>query len=122
MAAVASVVSIVLFLAFLTTGLQKVLFNPVMSRVAGHLGLTKRLYQRLGIAEMAAAIAVMVGLKASGSSVLAIVNEVAAGALVALTASAVVTHRRAGDSITALAPAAVLGLLAAIELIFRVVQ
>ncbi len=122
MAAVASVVSIVLFLAFLTTGLQKVLFNPVMSRVAGHLGLTKRLYQRLGIAEMAAAIAVMVGLKASGSSVLAIVNEVAAGALVALTASAVVAHRRAGDSIAAIAPAAVLGLLAAIELIFRVLQ
>ncbi len=122
MAAVASVISIVLFLAFLTTGFQKVLFNPVTSQAAGHLGVTKRLYQRVGIVEMVAAIAVMVGLKASGSSALAIVNEVAAAGLVALTASAVVAHRRVGDALAALAPAASLGLLAAIELIFRVLQ
>ncbi len=122
MAAVASVVTIVLFLAFLTTGLQRVLFNPVMSQTAGRLGLTKRAYQRVGILEMVAAVAVMVGLTAKGSSVLAIVNEVAAAGLVLLTASAVVVHRRAGDAFTAVAPAAALGLLAAIELVFRILQ
>ncbi len=122
MAAVASVVSIILFLAFLTAGLQKVLFNPAMSRVAEHLELTKRAYQRLGGLEIVAAVAVMVGLVAKGASFLAILNEVAAAGLVVLMGGAVIWHRRHGDSFKVLAPALGLGTLALIELGFRIFQ
>lgn len=122
MAAVASVVSIILFLAFLTAGLQKVLFNPAMSRVAEHLGLTKRAYQRLGGLEIVAGVAVMVGLVAKGASFLAILNEAAAAGLVALMGGAVIWHRRHGDSFTVFAPALGLGALALIELGFRIFQ
>ncbi len=122
MAAVASVVSIVLFLAFLTAGLQKVLFSPAMSHAAEHLGLTKRLYQRIGILEIVAGAAVMVGLVGKGASFLAILNEVAAAGLVLLMIGAVVVHRRSSDAFAAYGPALGLGVLALVELVTRLVQ
>ena len=122
MAAVASVVSIVLFLAFLTAGLQKVLFSPAMSHAAEHLGLTKRLYQRIGVIEMVAGVAVMVGLVGKGASLPAILNEVAGAGLVALMIGAVVVHRRRSDAFAAYGPALGLGLLAALEVVFRLFQ
>ena len=122
MAAVASVVSIILFLAFLTAGIQKVLFSPAMSHAAEHLGLTKRLYRRIGVVEMVAGVAVMVGLVGKGASFLAILNEVAAAGLVALMIGAVVVHRRRSDALAAYGPALGLGVLALIEVVTRLFQ
>ena len=119
MAAVASVVSIVLFLAFLTAGLQKVLFTPAMSHAAEHLGVTKRLYQRIGAVEMVAGVAVMVGLVGKGASFTAILNEVAAAGLFALMIGAVVIHRRRSDALAAYGAAIGLGALALLEVLLR---
>ncbi len=119
MSAVASVLALILFLAFASAGVQKVIFNPLTSSAASHLGFTKSAYRRIGILEIVGAIALVVGLTATGSSIEAIVNEVAAASLVVLMGAAVFIHRRHGDHLAALAPALVLGVAALAELAFR---
>jgi len=119
MSAVASILSIILFLAFATSGLQKVRFNPMSSQSAGHLGFTKNAFQRIGALEIVGGFALMAGLAAKGATFLAILNEVAAAGLLATMVLAVYFHRRKGDSITMIAPALVLGLAALIELVLR---
>jgi len=121
MSAVASILSIILFLAFLTSGIQKVLFNPMASQSAGHLGFSKSAFQRIGMLEIAGGIAVMAGLTAKGASFLAILNEVAAGGLAITMGLAVYYHLREHDGFKVYAPAAGLGLVALLELIFRLV-
>jgi uncharacterized membrane protein YphA (DoxX/SURF4 family) len=119
MTVVAALLSIALFLAFGSSGAQKLVFNPAVSRVADHLGFTKRSYQRIGGFELVGAIGLLIGLAARGSSVLAIVNEVAAGGLFLLMVAAVTVHLRRGDAAKYVAPALALGLLVMLELIFR---
>lgn len=81
MAEAAAITSIALFLAFMTIGAQKIVFNPTMSHAADRLGFTKGAYRRLGVVELAGGVAVMVGLASAGDA-LATVNEAGAGALV----------------------------------------
>lgn len=119
MLAVAAILSIVLFLAFATSGLQKVLFNPVMSGSAEHLGFTKSAFQRIGTVEIAGALGLMLGLAAKGSTWLGVINEAAAVGLVVAMALAVVVHVRKGDPFKMFTPAMALGVLALAELIFR---
>jgi len=119
MSAVASILSIILFLAFLTSGIQKVLFNPLASQSAGHLGFSKSAFQRIGMVEIAGAVAVMAGLAAKGTSFWAILNELAAGGLTVTMILAVYFHVRKGDDVKVFAPAAGLAVLALLELIFR---
>jgi len=120
MSAVASILTIILFLAFTTSGLQKVLFNPAMSHAAEHLGVKKSSYQSVGAMEIAGAVALVVGLAAQGSSIWAYVNEVAAGGLFLLMIVGVVAHLRSGDKAKGAAPAMALGGVALLELIIRV--
>ena len=119
MSAVASVLSVALFLAFLAAGLQKVLFNPVVSAAAGRLGFTKKSYQRIGLLEIAGGVGIVVGLYSQSPSWRAVVNEVAAAALAALMGFAVYYHVRARDASRVFAPALTLGLVALIDLIVR---
>jgi uncharacterized membrane protein YphA (DoxX/SURF4 family) len=119
MTVVAALLSIALFLAFGSSGAQKLVFNPAMSRVADHLGFTKRSYQRIGGIEVLAAIGLLIGLAAKGSSVLAIINEVSAGGLFLLMVAAVTLHVKKGDALKYIAPALVLAVLLVLELIFR---
>ena len=122
MSAVASILAITLFLAFVTSGLQKVLFNPIVSQSADHLGFTKRAYQRIGGLEVAGGIGLLVGLAARGGSFWGIINEVAAAGLTVLMAAAVITHLRMGDGVKLFTPALALAVLALVELIFRLTQ
>jgi hypothetical protein len=119
MSVVASLLSIVLFLAFASAGVQKIIFNPIMSKAAGHLGFTKRAYRAIGGVEVLGAIGLLVGLVAEGSSLLALVNEIAAGGLFVMMVLAVIFHLRRGDKPKLAAPALALGILALLELIFR---
>jgi uncharacterized membrane protein YphA (DoxX/SURF4 family) len=119
MSAVASIISLVLFLGFVTSGLQKVRFNPMASQSASHLEFSKSAYQRIGILEIAGGIGLLVGLAAKGSSFLAVINEAAAGGLTVLMFAAVYFHIRKGDNAKLFTPALVFGLLALLELIFR---
>lgn len=119
MSVAASLLSIALFVAFATTGLQKVVFNPASSRAAEHLGYAKRTYQRVGVVEVIGAIALMVGLAARRSAPLGLVNEIGAGVLVVLVAVLVLLQRRHGDRFAQYAPNLVLGVLALAALLTR---
>jgi uncharacterized membrane protein YphA (DoxX/SURF4 family) len=111
--------SIVLFLAFFTSGLQKVRFNPMMSESAEHLGITKSSYQRIGVLEVAGGVGLLVGLAAKSTSFFGVVNELAAAGLVVTMLLAVAVHVRQGDAAKLMAPAATLGALALFEVILR---
>ena len=102
-------------------GAQKLVFNPATSKSAGRLGITKRAYQRIGLCEIAGALGLLVGMVAKGNAPLAIINEVAAGGLVVLMTLAVAWHLRSRDPIKFVAPAALLGVFALIELVFRLI-
>ena len=119
MSIVASLLSMMLFLAFVSAGIQKVQFNPMMSAMAQHLGFSKEGYQRIGLLEIAGGIGLLVGLAGSRGSFWGIVNELAAAGLAVTMGGAVVFHLRKGDGAKLLAPAGIMGLLALLELISR---
>ncbi len=118
---VASILSLALFVAFVTAGAQKVIFNPSMSHAAERLGFSKSAYQRIGIVEIVAGVVLVAGLSATGSSLLAILNEVAAAGLVLLMIGAARSHRGAGEPWRSAMPALALGAAALLELVFRLV-
>jgi hypothetical protein len=120
MSVFAALLSIVLCLAFAMAGAQKILFNPVMSKSAEHLGFTKRGYRRIGILEIVGAVGVIVGVVAHGSSFLGVLNVLAAAGLTLMMALAVRLHLRRGDGAKMFSPALMTGFLALLELIFRV--
>lgn len=119
MAEVASISSIILFLAFGTMGVWKVALTDAAAHAADRFGYERATYRRVGVVEVAAAVAVLVGLTATGSSVLAILNEVAAGVLVLLGAWGVASHLRAHEGVKSSTPIFAWGLLALLELIVR---
>jgi uncharacterized membrane protein YphA (DoxX/SURF4 family) len=121
MRAVASILSIIIFLAFATTGAQKLIFNTMASQSAEHLGLRKKSFQGIGLLEVLGALGVMVGLAAKHGSVLVLLNEAAAGGLLLVMLGATVVHLRKGDGFKGASPALALGALCLIELIFRLV-
>lgn len=122
MSAVASILSIILFLAFATSGLQKVIFNSAMSQSAEHLGIARPAYRRFGAIEIVGGIVLLVGVASKGSSVLAIMNEVAAGALSLAMAFVVFLHLRRRDAFKYVGPPLAMGVLALLELVSRLVQ
>lgn len=119
MSVFAVLLSIVLFFTFAASGIQKMVFNPVMSKSAEHLGFTKRGYQRIGVVELIGALGLILGVAAHPSSFLGIVNVLAAAGLALAMALAVRVHLRRGDSARRLSPALVLGVLALLELSSR---
>jgi len=121
MAAVASIASIILFLAFMTAGAQKVVFNPVMSQTAERLGFSKASYRRVGVVELVGALCVLIGLASTGDA-LATLNEAGAGLLVAVGLFAVLRRVRVGDGWRRFAPELGLAALAGLELALRLSQ
>jgi uncharacterized membrane protein YphA (DoxX/SURF4 family) len=121
MRAVASILSIIIFLAFATTGAQKLIFNTMASQTAERLGFKKKTFQAVGLLEVLGALGVMIGLVGKHGSWLALLNEVAAGCLILAMLATTVVHLRKGDGLKGSAPAMGLGLLCLIELIFRLV-
>jgi uncharacterized membrane protein YphA (DoxX/SURF4 family) len=119
MRAVASILSIIIFLAFVTAGAQKLIFNTMASQTAEHLGFKKSTFQRVGALEVLGALGVMIGLAAKHGSWLALLNEVAAGGLLASMLAGTALHMRKGDGLKGAAPAAALGLVCLVELILR---
>jgi uncharacterized membrane protein YphA (DoxX/SURF4 family) len=118
MAVAASMLSLVLFLAFMTSGAQKVVFNPFMSHTADRLGFTKPAFRRVGVVEMAGAVALLVGLASKGDW-LAHLNEAAAAVLTLATLFTLTGQLRARDSIRRYGPLLALGVLTIVELVLR---
>ena len=121
MRAVASILSIILFLAFATTGAQKMIFNTMASKTSEHLGFTKRTFQLVGLLETLGALGVLIGLAAKKGSFLALLNEAAAAGLLLAMLVATVFHFRKGDGLKESAPALGLGALCLIEILRRLV-
>jgi uncharacterized membrane protein YphA (DoxX/SURF4 family) len=119
MRAVASILSIILFLAFATAGLQKLIFNTMASQTAEHLGFKRSSFQRIGVVEMAGALGVIIGVAARHHSLLALLNEAAAGGLLIAMLVATVVHLRKGDGLKGAAPALALALVCALEIALR---
>ncbi|HEV3290803.1 MAG TPA: DoxX family protein [Streptosporangiaceae bacterium] len=93
--------SLLLAAACVLPGSAKLLAHPKMRKAAAHFGIPWRGYRLLGVAELAAAAGVLVGLwwRPLG---------VAAGAgMVLLLTGALLTHRRARDAAKEAAPALV---------------
>jgi hypothetical protein len=99
-------------LAFALAGLQKVVFNPLMSSAAEHHGFSKLAYQRVGVIELAGAVGVIVGVAVKRSTFLGVFNVAAAAGLFVAMVFAAYFHVRKGDEVKQFAPAMVLGVLA----------
>jgi uncharacterized membrane protein YphA (DoxX/SURF4 family) len=120
MSVVASLLSIVLFLAFITSGAQKIQFNPYTSAIAQRLGFSKKAYQRLGVLEVVGGTAVLVGLASERGSLLGVINIVASSVLAVMMLAAVVFHLRKGDPIKSYAFASTLFVLAILQVVCRI--
>jgi hypothetical protein len=116
---VASLTSLALFLAYFSIGIQRVVFSPHASAQAGRLEITKRNYRLQGAVEVVAGVLLVVGLKGTGASTLAIVNDAAAVVLLAITAWTARRVARNEESTRAFVPWAALAFACLLELVFR---
>jgi hypothetical protein len=119
MRAVAAILSIILFLAFATSGAQKIIFTTMASSSAEHLGFRRRPFQGVGVLEVLGALGLLVTLAAKHGSSLAWLNVAAAAGLVVTMVAATSLHLRRGDDVKIALPAMSLGALCLVELILR---
>ena len=92
-------VSLLLAAACLLPAAGKLLGHPKMRQSAEHFGILWPRYRLIGVAELAAAAGIVIGLWWHPLGIAA-----AAGMILLLT-GALITHRRAGDSGKEMAPA-----------------
>jgi hypothetical protein len=93
--------SLLLAVACLVPGLAKVLGQPRMRKAAAHFGIPWRGYQLIGVAELAAAGGVLVGLWYHP------LGLAAASGMAVLLLGALTSHRRSGDTVKETMPALV---------------
>jgi uncharacterized membrane protein YphA (DoxX/SURF4 family) len=108
------VLSIVLALAFVGAGASKLTGQSAMRAAATHFEIDWERYRLIGVVELAGAAGVLLGLAVTALGALAAIG------LTLLMIAALVTHRRAGDPPSQMAPAAVLGVLSAITAVLYV--
>lgn len=95
------VVSVLLALLCLLPAVAKVSGQPRMRHSAQHFGIAWERYRLIGVAELAAALGVLAGLRVRPLGVAAAVG------MVLLLIGALITHSRAGDAAKEQAPAGV---------------
>lgn len=91
--------AVVLGAAFAALGAAKVARTPSMVARAGHVGFSVERYQLIGLAELAGALGILLGLARPP------LGYSAGAGLLALLTGAILTHARQGDGPTELAPA-----------------
>jgi hypothetical protein len=92
-------ISLLLAAACLVPAAAKLAGHPKMRHAATHFGIAWRRYRLIGVAELAAAIGVLIGLVWRPAGLLA------AAGMFLLLIGALITHRRAHDSIREALPA-----------------
>jgi hypothetical protein len=95
----AVLLAVVLGSAFVALGAAKVARTPSMVARAGHVGISVEGYQLIGLAELAGAIGILLGLIYSP------LGYSAGAGLLALMTGALFTHARRGDGPAEMAPA-----------------
>jgi hypothetical protein len=93
------VLSVLLIVACLAPAAGKLAGHPRMRQAATHFGIAWHRYRLIGVAELAAAAGVLVGLFWRPAGLLA------AAGMTLLLLGALITHRRAHDSIREAVPA-----------------
>ncbi|TMM33276.1 MAG: invasion protein [Actinobacteria bacterium] len=91
--------SLLLVAVCLIPAVAKLAGHPKMRHAARHFGIAWRRYRLIGVAELAAAAGVLVGLLWRPAGLLA------AAGMILLLIGALVTHRRAHDSVREALPA-----------------
>jgi len=91
--------SLLLVAVCLIPAVAKLAGHPKMRRSADHFGIAWRRYRLIGVAELAAAVGVLVGLFWRPAGLLA------AAGMILLLIGALVSHRRAHDSVREVLPA-----------------
>ncbi|WP_300006936.1 DoxX family protein [Pseudonocardia sp.] len=104
------VLSVLLALVFLVAGSAKLAGHGLMLASADHLGFPRTAYRLIGVADVAGAAGLALGVWIPALGI------AAAAGLVLLTICAVVVHLRAGDRAKDYSPPAVLGVLAGVTL------
>lgn len=104
------VLSVLLALVFLVAGSAKLAGHGLMLASADHLGIPRTAYRLIGVADVAGALGLAIGLWTP------VLGMAAAAGLVLLTICAVAVHIRAGDTAKDYSPPAVLGVLAGVTL------
>lgn len=94
-------ISLLLAAACLLPGAAKLLGHPRMRQSAEHFGIRWHRYRLIGVAELAAAAGILLGLWWH------VLGVAAATGMILLLLGALVTHRRAADSGKDMAPAMV---------------
>jgi hypothetical protein len=107
----ATILAVLLALAFSALGAAKVRAVPAMRELATEAGFSTAAYRRIGLLELAAAIGLLLGL------VQPLIGALAAIGLLLLLTGAVAVHVRKGDGPRKAAPALVCALFAAAYLI-----
>ncbi|MBO0869387.1 MAG: DoxX family protein [Micromonosporaceae bacterium] len=107
------VLSGLLAIVFVGTGVRKVPGGSAIAAEANHLGFSPRAYQVIGVLELAAVAGLLIGLAWAPLGI------AAAAGLVLLMAGAAVAHRRAGDPIPRIAAPAALCVIAAATVVLR---
>jgi uncharacterized membrane protein YphA (DoxX/SURF4 family) len=107
------ILAVLLALGYGMAGTQKITGAKMMMDSADHLGVPRPRYKVIGALELLAAIGLLVGLAWWPLGVAAGIG------LVLLMIGAVTFHLRAGDKIGQFGPAAALGVVALLEVIFR---
>lgn len=108
------VVDVVLAAAFAVIGGSKVAAVPPMRERGHHLGYSITSYRLIGLAELAAAVGLIIGLWLPALAV------AAAAGLTVLLIGALVAHLRHGDPPKAAAPAVLFGILAVLALVLTI--
>ncbi|MER6425859.1 DoxX family protein [Streptomyces sp. NPDC001137] len=101
-----ALLTVVMSLVFLPSGLAKLAAAPVMRRAAAHVGMSVRLYRVVGALEVAGVAGLLTGLAWMPLGV------AAAAGLALLMVGAAVVHLRHGDPLPRAVPAAVMALIA----------
>lgn len=109
------IISIVVAVLFLSTGLPKVLGQAKVLDQGAHLGFAAPAYRRLGIVELLGAAGLLAGLAWSPIGIAAAVG------FVVMMVGAVVVHLRAKDPVPMVVPAVVVGIAAAAIVPFQLV-
>jgi uncharacterized membrane protein YphA (DoxX/SURF4 family) len=94
-----AVLTLPLAAAYVLPGSAKLLAHPKMRRAAAHFGIPWSRYRLLGIAELAAAAGVLIGIWGPA------LGAAAAIGMILLLVGALITHRRAGDPVKEAVPA-----------------
>ncbi|MFR9779643.1 DoxX family protein [Micromonospora sp. MS34] len=109
----ASILAVLLALAFLALGTAKIRAVPPMRELAAEAGFSVAAYRRIGLLEVAGAVGLLIGFLQP------LLGVLAGAGLLLLLAGALAVHLRKGDGPQKYAPAVVCGLLVAAYLVLQ---